>query len=873
MYLPRDIIAHLYESLYRSRHPQSPSVLILTGLDPDALCACRILTSLFKHDFITHSIVPISGYADLTRVGQERIQPLRTSQGGTGGLIVCLGVGGLVDLEQLLGLEADDDGNGGMSGLEFWVFDSRRPWNLDNVFGVQGRTIDPATNEPAPFAGVTRGKLSTQFRQGQGGIIVFDDGDIEDELKAEREAYCALADMPELDDDLPDSDDSDSESEHDYDPHALPNSAQIPSSQRNDDSDHDSTGQKRKRRPSTSRSDDVTSDPDEGTPNKRRRSNSSSPIASPSRPGARGLAITSRARHLSPNADLDLATTQAPSAKQLRRRLIKLKRKHSAVLESYYQLGASYSEPISSLLWNLASELGRENNDLLWYAIVGVSSLQVSGKTSTGVGLSPLSTSGSISAWTKDRGEKIRGIFRDEVRRLNPTDLRDLTRDAGDEGIIPTRANGPTDMSIRISPEPRFLLVRHWSLYDSMVHSPYLSAKLHIWSERGRGMLHKLLAKMGISLSQCKQLYTHMDMEIKRGLREKLVRFAPQYGLEGLLPPETRRNTKEGWGFVRCWGYEICLSALDCAVIVGAMLDVGDIDRKAHGAELARIQQQQPAHSGASTPAGQQPEALLGAAVVENIETSREEALLARFWEAYESLSNVQKLKDNIIKAQELHRAILRTGTSLIAKKQIKFLTAFQVAVVKEGPDVGLFAHPGALTKLALWLAEATSEIDSIRGEKTKELVVAGLDEVRGVFVVIGLGGGSAVTAQREKEAQAGERKKERERKRAERKSKAEEKRRLRRERLEALGEDFDMEDETESEGSDLDESSSEDEDEATASRGNGLNRFGNAFQEVIEETGVRVKVDSFEHCIVEVQKEDLGTFLESLNTKAVMGK
>ena len=41
-------------------------------------------------------------------------------------------------------------------------------------------------------------------------------------------------------------------------------------------------------------------------------------------------------------------------------------------------LGASYSEPISSLLWNLASDLGRDDNDLLWYAIVGVSSLELS---------------------------------------------------------------------------------------------------------------------------------------------------------------------------------------------------------------------------------------------------------------------------------------------------------------------------------------------------------------------------------------------------------------------------------------------------------------------------------------------------------------
>jgi cell division control protein 45 len=54
--------------------------------------------------------------------------------------------------------------------------------------------------------------------------------------------------------------------------------------------------------------------------------------------------------------------------------------------------------------------------------------------------------------------------------------------------------------------------------------------------------------------------------------------------------------------------------------------------------------------------------------------------------------------------------------------------------------------------------------------------------------------------------------------------------------------------------------------------RGFGRNKFGNAFQEVVEETNARVRIDSFEHCVVEVKKEDLSGFLESLSMKAVVG-
>lgn len=145
-------------------------------------------------------------------------------------------------------------------------------------------------------------------------------------------------------------------------------------------------------------------------------------------------------------------------------------------------------------------------------------------------------------------------------------------------GIIPTTARSPTDNSIRLSPEPKFLLIRHWSLYDSMLHSPYLAARLHIWSESGRKRLMKLLAKMGVSIVQSKQSYTHMDMELKRGLREKLLKYAKVYGLDELVPAsgtERGGGSKDGWGFVRSWGWRATLSAHDVSVVVGSILEVG----------------------------------------------------------------------------------------------------------------------------------------------------------------------------------------------------------------------------------------------------------------------------------------------------------
>ena len=192
------------------------------------------------------------------------------------------------------------------------------------------------------------------------------------------------------------------------------------------------------------------------------------------------------------------------------------------------------------------------------------------------------------------------------------------------------------------------------------------------------------------------------------------------------------------------------------------------------------------------------------------------------------------------------------------------------MAVVKEGPDVQLFTHPAALTKLALWVGEAIAEQErDQRGKIAKAgrgtpLVLASLNEARGVFVVVGTGGGGGVVDF----AARAKRKARLEEKAKARAAKLAEKERKRQEREDR--EDTDGEQESEEEEEEDDDESGDDDDDA--GNGYGKNRFGNAFEEVAQETNARVRIDSFEHCVVEVKKEDLGGFLESLSVKTVVG-
>ncbi|KAI1174597.1 CDC45-like protein [Nemania sp. FL0916] len=867
MYLPRDLISKLYTNLQNTRHALSSPVLILVALENDALCACRILTRLLKHDYIPHKIQPVAGYGDLERAGQELVAPMMETRGGSGGVVICLGVGGMVDMGTILGLEVEGE-ELSFSGVEVWVIDSHRPWNLGNVFGgfplspVADSIADPASSfqSRAP-AGVTSGRIERFYKPGKGGIIVFDDGDIEEGLDTERDAYLSLVDMPDVEDDGGAYDDGGSESEQEEVADAEPEEEARP-------------GQKRK---SWSDREDDDSD-DDDRPRQRRRSNSSASIPdSPRRPPQRGLVSPQNHDVFSDGENPPSAAQapKAPSARTLRRRLLRMKHENEEVLRKYYRMGASYSDPISAMIYSLASELGREDNDLLWHTIVGVTSMELYGRSSAGLAVTVRgSDSKPTNGWMGVRGARIRQLLRDEVRRLNPPELgsKDARVTAAESaGIIPTSARSPEDTSIRLSPEPKFLLIRHWSLYESMLHSPYLFSRLRIWSDSGVKRLHKLLAKMGVSLVQCKQSYTHMDMVVKKELRSKLLKYASMYNLDDMVPGadtdgRDRAGAKDGWGFVRSWGWRATLSAQDVGVVIGALLEVGRNSTVMNDDGRIRASQVQ------------EPEDDGGAAEAQE--------WVSRFWEAYDALENIDALKAGLPTAQYLHRAIFRTGASLIGKRQIKHLHAFRMCVIKDGPDVSLFTHPAALTKLALWIGEALAEQEKdangklAYGGRGTPLVVASLNERRGVYVVVGTGGGGGpdlafLDRENAKEKQAAKAAKAQERElRRKNKEKIREEKRAARAAAGNDNENEDLEeDETESEtsGSDSD-SDSEDEQEMRQDRGYGLNKFGSAFQDVVSETNARVRIDSFEHCVVEVRKEDLTGFLESLSMKAVVG-
>ncbi|ELU44832.1 cell division control protein 45 [Rhizoctonia solani AG-1 IA] len=373
----------------------------------------------------------------------------------------------------------------------------------------------------------------------------------------------------------------------------------------------------------------------------------------------------------------------------------------------------------------LASYLQLAVNETLWLAIVALTYQYISARIS------------------RDDYDYWQVVYADEVARLNPR--VDLSASA---------ALHADDTGIRSCQELRFTLYRHWTLYDSMYHSPYVAGKMNIWKERGRRNLAAMFAKMGISLQEGQQAYSHMDRNFRKDLPDLLETIAPEYGMVELQYPS----------FVRAYGFLTQpFAAADCVEAVSALLDAGtgvrlevEVDGGRGGGEWfggARI------WNAGDGIAKNKPATMTGGGGKDSIglegpsggknedEDEKNKAWRHNFWLAYDSLgSDIRALQHAVPLAKSLHQIVLSQGSELIERAgAIKTYRKFRMAVLTQGAHLALFSQAGPLSRLALWLVDALRDkIKAVKGPRGKEslpFVVACLDERAGSYLVVGVTG------------------------------------------------------------------------------------------------------------------------------------
>eukprot|EP00026_Physarum_polycephalum_P005984 Phypoly_transcript_06023.p1 GENE.Phypoly_transcript_06023~~Phypoly_transcript_06023.p1 ORF type:complete len:551 (+),score=62.68 Phypoly_transcript_06023:96-1748(+) len=343
-----------------------------------------------------------------------------------------------------------------------------------------------------------------------------------------------------------------------------------------------------------------------------------------------------------------------------RQRSRKRKQAEDDLQRGYVGKTTYFGTSASSLLFTIAEKTHKDNlDDLLWYAIVGMSDQVVHER------ISPEQ-------------------YMTEVARYQTLVKNMFLED--DEAAIQSHTSSD---SITPVDDYRFMLYRHWNLYDSMYYSRYIATKLGIWKHTGKQMLDTLLAKMGLPLEECRQPYASMSVEFKKQLKTAIDTYSSKFGLDQIHFPSFQRQI----------GFKEQLSATDIVYAVTALLEADGPSQEAVPWE-------------------------------------------ANFWNAYDALSsrNLHLLHKGLELAVEHHQAIVRQGVSMMERKAIIQAGPFRYSIVPETPDLHFFTHPLALSRLALFLVETRVLSEN---KPHKPIVLAALRSSTSTYITVGVSGSS----------------------------------------------------------------------------------------------------------------------------------
>ena len=186
-------------------------------------------------------------------------------------------------------------------------------------------------------------------------------------------------------------------------------------------------------------------------------------------------------------------------------------------LRMYYSGGSFYGSPVAWIAYRLASQLRFGNKgDLLWLACVGLTDAYMHSRID-------LTGYAAISMELKQSCTK---LFPNDSFSRNHVVAEDLAGTAMTPGHRGTQVSLREAGRILTDQDYRFFLLRHTSLLDSMIHSPYVSTRLQLWTSHGMQQLQELLAKMGFPLDECRQPYAFMKPKFRRQLKEKMSEHA-----------------------------------------------------------------------------------------------------------------------------------------------------------------------------------------------------------------------------------------------------------------------------------------------------------------------------------------------------------
>ncbi|CDW73747.1 cell division control protein 45 [Stylonychia lemnae] len=494
----------------------------------------------------------------------------------------------------------------------------------------------------------------------------------------------------------------------------------------------------------------------------------------------------------------------------------RLFRKVKAKFRVYYQ-GTFIWKCIGGLMYHMSQSVNRETREFLWLWIVGLTDNMLH------------QLNGSSQLYQDDILK-----LNDEVQRLNPhiyfienekmvSDSADKSDPSIDNPRILTQHHQvvepkPKDIdlfkhvqtknsnqeigTIMIINDLKLMLLKHWTLHDSMINSNYIVSNLKTWTEPGVIMYKRFLATIGIPIEESKQKYNFMAPLFKNDLVDKIANHSDRFLLDQILITSYTKQVDS----------KTILSSNDTVYILNGILenfktikqyrelidqDIDSIQKKNQqflNPEDILISMKQRMHD----QRGQQQERQLEnqKKSIQNNLNIIKECEYENFFKAYDALDFDKKkyFEEGIELAKEIQQAIISIGTQILQKKQVKVATHFRYVMMNNESikDIQVFQYPMAIRRLGLFIMETYREIKC--KSKDKPLVITIRNTFLGTTLIVAILG-------------------------------------LHSNQKGIIGK----------------------------------NHFGQVFHLTVEATNIRAKHDSFDSSIIEIKNEDFRAFMESL--------
>lgn len=186
-----------------------------------------------------------------------------------------------------------------------------------------------------------------------------------------------------------------------------------------------------------------------------------------------------------------------------------LKEEITKKIKLYYR-GNYYGLPVSHIMYSLCKELCCDNNDNLWYCLIGITFHYLFNH------INKMDYNNLIECYKSEVLDK-NGYESDNSIGLSPTSV-----------ITKKIENG----KIEYVDELNFGLYRYWNIYESMKYSEYISCKLGVNEKKVEDNLKEFLAKSGLSLKECTEEYSFMSLSTKKEMVNKMNNYIGEFGLD-----------------------------------------------------------------------------------------------------------------------------------------------------------------------------------------------------------------------------------------------------------------------------------------------------------------------------------------------------